>query len=106
MKLPKMSPWILVASLAAIATFLLMLLWSRTGRAAPQHMHGPLDPGVAVRDRGSAKSKCFSCEGQAGSEGGTGKCLTCQQEPFKYLTETIVAEMGADRACRGCRAAP
>lgn len=80
------------------------------GRASRQHRTpefvGPLSPGVSVRDTGSVRSKCTTCEDQAGVQGGVGKCLTCQQPSFKYLTETIIAEQGADRACLGCRGAP
>jgi hypothetical protein len=69
---------------------------------------GPLDPGVHVRDMGTAKSKCFNCEDQAGLDGSKPKCLTCTQPSFKYLTETIIAEKGAEAngACLSCRGAP
>ena len=67
---------------------------------------GPLSPGVSVRDMGSSRSKCIDCESQAGVDGGKPRCLTCTQPSFRYLTETIIAEQGADRACRGCSGAP
>ena len=69
---------------------------------------GPLDPGVRVRDTGTSKSKCLDCEGQAGLDGSKPKCLTCTQPSFRYLTETIIAEKGAEAngACLSCRGAP
>jgi hypothetical protein len=69
---------------------------------------GPLDPGVRVRDMGSGRSKCYSCEDQSGLDGSKPKCLTCTQPSFKYLTETIIAEQGAaaNGACHACRGAP
>lgn len=69
---------------------------------------GPLDPGVHVRDMGSGRSKCTTCEDQAGVQGGVGKCLDCQGPSFRYLTETIIAEKGAEAngACLTCRGGP
>ena len=69
---------------------------------ATPELVGPLSPGVTVRDMGSSRSKCMTCEEQAGAQGGKARCLTCTQPSFRYLTETIIAEQGADRACRGC----
>ena len=69
---------------------------------------GPLDPGVVIRDDGSVRSKCYSCEAQSGVRGGVGKCLTCQGPRFRYLSETIIARTGSaeNGACLGCRGAP
>jgi hypothetical protein len=87
------------------ATYFLSSGPRRGSRVTPE-IAGPLHPGVSVRDMGSNKSKCFECESQAGVDGGKPKCITCTQPSFKYLTETIIAEQGADRSCRGCRGAP
>lgn len=93
-------------------TVLCVLLWAgfRKSRMDVKAVsaRGPLDPGVRVRDMGSQRQKCTTCEDQSGVQGGVGKCLTCQGPSFKYLTETIIAEQGAaaNGACLGCRGAP
>jgi len=98
----------LTVAAAAVAIAVAIAAWSRRAGEKPGGVgqRGPLDPGVAVRDCGSNRAACFSCEEQAGLAGSSPKCLTCTQPRFRYLTETIQAEMGAQRACRGCRGAP
>ena len=61
-----------------------------------------------ARDVGSGRSKCYSCEADAGVQGTVTKCLDCQGPSFRYLSETIIAERGAaeNGACLGCRGAP
>lgn len=88
------------------ATYFLSSGSKHGGKHATPEIAGPLHPGVSVRDMGSSRSKCVSCEQQAGVDGGKPKCITCTQPSFKYLTETIIAEQGADRACRGCAGGP
>jgi hypothetical protein len=101
-----------LAVLAVLAALAALASVAFAGRASGPRQHrtpelaGPLSPGVAVRDTGSGRSKCVSCEDQAGVQGGVGRCLDCQGPSFKYLTETIIAEQGADRACRGCSGGP
>ena len=91
-------------ALAAVALLALgVALVARVAPASAARLRGPLDPGVRVADRGTGRSKCLDCEAEGVP---TNKCLTCAQPSFRYLTETIAADRGADWACRGCRGAP
>lgn len=94
-----------VAVTVAVAFVAACVAFAAAYRArAPRRQGVP----VPVRDRGSGRSKCYSCEADAGVQGTVTKCLDCQGPSFRYLTETIIAERGAaeNGACLGCRGAP
>jgi hypothetical protein len=88
----------LLAGVAAAVVFVTLV--QGAARSPRARVSGP------PVDCGGTRQKCYSCVDQAGAAGGVQKCLTCGEPSFKYLTETIQAEMGARRACRGCRGAP
>jgi hypothetical protein len=91
----------LLAGVAAAVAFVTLV----QGASRSPHAHRARVIGT-LADCGRTRQKCYSCVDQAGAAGGVQKCLTCGEPSFKYLTETIEAEMGARRACRGCRGAP